>query len=513
MSEAHPGLSLRTRLMIGLAVVAAIAIGVAVTVTVTTHSYLVQQLDARLESYSGQIDAVLLHRNDSSSDVIVPLTPPGSTESSERPSDAYTGLINATDGSYGFALKPNTASDDTEPDLSQLDVALFADGQAFSTTVDALGGEAGEYRVLVRPFNASGGTYWSFTALSMDSVQDATTRLVVIEAFGIGALLAGLALVGLWVIRLGITPMRRMVDASKQIAEGDMSVRLEGASAGSESHDLAIALNGMIGRLQASLTERERSEAKLREFVADASHELRTPLTTVLGYAQLYRKGALSDKADVDDAWVRTESEAGRMKRLVEDMLELAKYDALPELQRVDADITALAAEIVGDSAAADPDTEFALEADGPAIAAVDADKVRQAVINIVRNAAIHGGDNVTVRVTTTSGAVRIAVEDDGPGMSPEVAARATERFVRGDSSRSRATGGGAGLGLAITAAIVDAHGGTLNVTSTVGHGTTVTMTIPRAPLTTGATPIVRTAPSPASTASAPSASTPALGD
>ncbi len=492
MSEARPGLSLRARLLIGLSIVAAIAIGVAATVTVTTHSYLVQQLQERLESYSqekfrgpgGDLSEAL-------ADAIEKLAPedtgsafePSEDESLDRPSDAYQGTIRADGTVVPLYFANTTDSDDASPAITTMDpLDLPLEGSAFVT----VGSESGDGEYLVRleyvEYEDGSSYAWQYTALSLESVNDATEQLIVIEIFGIAALLAGLALVGLWVIRLGISPMRRMVDASKEIAEGDLSVRLEGASAGSESHDLALALNAMIGRLTASLTERERSEAKLREFVADASHELRTPLTTVLGYAQLYRKGALPDKADVDDAWERTESEAGRMKRLVEDMLELAKYDALPELQRVQTDLSALAAEVVGDSAAADPDTEFALESDGPAPAEVDADKVRQAVINIVRNAAVHGGDHIVVRVTCTKGAVRIAVEDDGPGMSPEVAARATERFVRGDSSRSRATGG-AGLGLAITAAIVDAHGGTLAVASTEGAGTTVTLTIPRAAL------------------------------
>lgn len=491
MSDARPGLSLKARLLIGLSIVAAIAVGVAATVTVTTHSYLVTQLEERLKSYSEPFEHRGAPIDEVASDIadalkgIIPQLPSSDDDSDayERPSDAYTGQISSKGGIYPNYVANTGDSSSSGPDLLSISGSdLPTSGDVYLT----VGAEEGDDTFLLRieyvESPSSSDYWWEYTALSKEGVNDATQRLIVIEAFGIGALLAGLALVGLWVTRLGISPMRRMVDASKQIAEGDLSVRLEGASAGSESHDLALALNAMIGRLTASLAERERSEAKLREFVADASHELRTPLTTVLGYAQLYRKGALADKADVDDAWERTEAEAGRMKRLVEDMLELAKYDALPELQRVETDLSELAAEVVGDSAAADPDTEFALETEGPARAAVDPDKVRQAVINIVRNAAVHGGDHVVVRVSCTDGAVRIAVEDDGPGMSPEIAARASERFVRGDTSRSRATGG-AGLGLAITAAIVDAHGGTLSVASAEGDGTTVTLTLPRAAL------------------------------
>jgi two-component system OmpR family sensor kinase len=359
-------------------------------------------------------------------------------------------------------------------------------------TVNSTGDE--QYRVLARP----GDGLWNITALSLEGVEAASHRLMLIEGLSIVAVLGGLALVGWWVIRLGIAPMRRMVDASALIAEGNFDARLDGAGSGTESAALAASLNTMIGRLTDSIAEKERSEAKLREFVADASHELRTPLTTVLGYAQLFRKGGVDSKEDQADAWSRTEAEATRMKRLVEDMLELARYDAEPELHLAPTDVNVLVAEVLADARRAHPAVNFAHEngggsgpvapdldthaVDAHAVVTADADRIRQAVINVVANAAQHGAEHVTVSVSRLSGRagaeVRISVADDGPGMSPEVAARATERFVRGDSSRSRATGG-AGLGLAITAAILEAHSGSLVIASAVGDGTTVTMGLP----------------------------------
>jgi two-component system OmpR family sensor kinase len=245
----------------------------------------------------------------------------------------------------------------------------------------------------------------------------------------------------------------------------------------------------MIGRLSDSILERARSEAQLREFVADASHELRTPLTTVLGYAQLHRKGAIAGKDLQADAWARTEAEASRMKRLVEDMLELARFDAEPQLRRGRIDAKQLVSEVLTDADRAHPDVTFALghgpvaaDVEAPVMVTADSDRLRQAVINVVNNAAHHGAAHVTATVATVERdegeKVRIDVADDGPGMTPEIAARATERFVRGDSSRSRSTGG-AGLGLAITAAIVDAHEGKLEIASELGKGTTVSIEIP----------------------------------
>ena len=199
----------------------------------------------------------------------------------------------------------------------------------------------------------------------------------------------------------------------------------------------------------------------------------------MLGYAQLFRKGALTRKADHADAWGRTEAEAARMKRLVEDMLERARFDAAPALRLAPTPLLSLVDEVVADAGRAHPAVAFE-RAEGEDLRVLaDGDRLRQAVINVVGNAAQHGATAVTVRVKAAApGMASIEVEDNGPGMSAEVAARATERFVRGDESRSRATGG-AGLGLAIVAAIVEAHRGTLELESEPGKGTTVRLTLP----------------------------------
>ncbi|WP_144019008.1 cell wall metabolism sensor histidine kinase WalK [Demequina sp. NBRC 110056] len=453
------GMSLRSRLIVGFAAIAAVAIGVAIVVTASTTSYQVAQLDERLASFAGPsfIDQPLQD------------LPGGQRSELTRPSDAFRGYIASTGETYVF-LRPNV--EDAPTSVPEISVADLDPAAATYLTVPASSGD-GEFRVLARP----AGEGWDVTALSMDAVNSSTQRLILIETIGIALMLAGLALVAWWVIRLGVNPMRRMVDASTRIADGDLSVRLEGAGTGSESAELAASLNAMIGTLTSSLEERERSESRLREFVADASHELRTPLTTVLGYSELHRKGALRLKADQTDAWSRTEAEALRMKRLVDDMLELAKYDAEPTLAREALDLAALAADVAEGAATAFPDTSFTTT--GEAVTAtVDADRVRQALLNVLTNAATHGGSTVDIVAAATDAGARLTITDDGPGMPPEVAARATERFVRGDASRQRATGG-AGLGLAITAAIVEAHGGTLTVESQPGAGTTVTFTLP----------------------------------
>ncbi|WP_430867902.1 sensor histidine kinase [Demequina aurantiaca] len=457
-------LSLRARVLIGFSAIAAIAVIIAIAVTVTTHTYLVRQLDDRLSAFAGvaPLDSARTDRLDA------PLPPQQGADA--RPSDVLRAFVDSSGTMTVYFAPTVDIMDAGAPVINIAD--LPESGNVYLDAPSTVGDE--DFRVYVRTTDRG----WDITALSLADVSSATQRLILIEVFGIMAMLAGLTLVAWWVIRLGIAPMGRMVDAASKIADGDLEVRLDGAGGSTETAQLADSLNAMIGTLTASLAERERSEARLREFVADASHELRTPLTTILGYSELYRRGALAKKADATDAWARTEAEASRMRRLVEDMLELAKYDAEPVLGRVEVDFADLAREVVADATAAHPHKEFTLEAIGSVSALGDPDKLRQALINVIANAAEHGGQSVAVDVSRAEDVITLAVTDDGPGMTPEMAARATERFVRGDHSRTRATGG-AGLGLAITSAIVDAHGGTLTVESSQGNGTTVTITIP----------------------------------
>ncbi len=485
------GMSLRSRVLVGLALIGLVASVAAVAVTVTTRTYLVNQLDGRLLAFAGgpsvHADAAqdlsnYVNGDDGDGDLDPPVVPPADP-TKDRPSDALLGEL-YIDGAYKAVWSPNVyQGDDAVVSRPLIKTASLSTVGDTYLTVPSTGDE--EYRILVRPtFD-----HWQVIGLSTEPVEAVAHRMVMIEALGIAAVLAGLGLVAWWVIRLGISPMRRMVDASALIADGDLSVRLDGAGSGTESAALAASLNAMIGRLSDSIKERERSEAQLREFVADASHELRTPLTTVLGYAQLHRKGAIAGKAKQADAWARTEAEAGRMKRLVEDMLELARFDAEPQLRLASLNAKGLVAEVLADAARTHPDVTFErghgpvmADFEAPVMVTADADRLRQAVINVVNNAAHHGAEHVTASVSLVERdhgeSVRIDVIDDGPGMTPEIAARATERFVRGDSSRSRSTGG-AGLGLAITAAIVDAHQGVLEIASTLGKGTTVSIEIP----------------------------------
>ena len=202
---------------------------------------------------------------------------------------------------------------------------------------------------------------------------------------------------------------------------------------------------------------------------------------TIRGYAELYQAGGLADRAELDDAMRRTEQESQRMSRLIADMLNLAKLDRHPTLTTRPVDLTAVARDTAADAKVTYPErTITPTIAGSPLVVEGDEDLLRQALTNLVGNAIVHtdAATSVTVNVHSDGPDAVIQVVDHGGGMTPEVVARTTERFYRADPSRSRHQGG-SGLGLAIADSVINAHHGTLNIDSTPGRGTTVTITLP----------------------------------
>ena len=239
----------------------------------------------------------------------------------------------------------------------------------------------------------------------------------------------------------------------------------------------------MLGHVDSALLARQASEQRLRRFVADASHELRTPLASIRGYAELTRR--MGDQLPEDAAYAlgRIESESVRMTALVEDLLLLARIDAQQELVRsADVDLVALVHDAVRDAEAAGADHVSAARLpSAPLTASVDRARIQQVIANLLGNARVHTPAGTTVTVTLEpiddGAAARLTVADDGPGIDEKLTPNLFERFVRGDSSRSRHAGS-TGLGLAIVDAVVRAHGGTVVVESVPGH-TVFTVELP----------------------------------
>jgi two-component system OmpR family sensor kinase len=228
----------------------------------------------------------------------------------------------------------------------------------------------------------------------------------------------------------------------------------------------------MLDHVHGALHARQRSETRVRQFVADASHELRTPLASIRGYAELTRRGREQVGPDTRHALRRIESEAGRMTLLVEDLLLLARLDAGRPLQFQETDLVPLVIDTVSDARAAGRDHVWRLELpDEPAPVSADAARLQQVLVNLLANARTHTppGTTVTARVRAGGPWLCVDVEDDGPGIPPDLLPHVFERFARGDSARSRATGS-TGLGLAIVQAVASAHGGAVTVDSVPGR-------------------------------------------
>jgi two-component system OmpR family sensor kinase len=244
---------------------------------------------------------------------------------------------------------------------------------------------------------------------------------------------------------------------------------------------LGTALNAMLGHIERAFAARTASEQRLRRFVADASHELRTPLTSIRGYAELFRRGAAERPHDLETAMRRIEEESARMSVLVDDLLLLARLDQGRPLEQESVDLVALASDAVDDARAVAPDRPITFETNGPVIVTGDEARLRQVTANLLANARLHTpeGTRVYVRVRSTPDGAQLEVADDGPGLAPDEAAHAFERFYRADPSRARA-GGGSGLGLSIVAAIAAAHGGRATLDTGPGRPTTVRVELPR---------------------------------
>ncbi len=457
-------MSLRTRLLIGVAVVAVVLAGAAVFVTRSTEARLIEQVDAQLREADPPFGRGPFPRG-------------GPSPDPDRFSSLYLGVV---DGNrLRTVATPNvTSADPPLPELSAEQARQAEADEPF--TVDSTSPDQ-RYRVVVRAERGRGSGALVL-GLPLGDVDDTVDRLVAVQAGATVIALAVLGLVAWWVIRLGIRPVKAMTATATAIAGGDLSRRVPDGSRGTEAGELGRALNQMLGRIEDAFDQRTRSEQRLRRFVADASHELRTPVTTIRGYAELYRAGGLDDATELGEAMRRTEQEAVRMGSLVDDLLHLARLDQGRPLERQPVDLSVVVDDAVRDARAVDPERPISAVLDGPAMVTGDDGRLRQVVANLVGNALVHtpAGTPVEVRVTRGDGRVVLEVADQGPGMSEAVAARAFERFYRADPSRSRHHGG-SGLGLSIVEATVRAHGGSASLSSRPGAGTTVRIELPSA--------------------------------
>ena len=354
-------------------------------------------------------------------------------------------------------------------------------------TVPAAGPQGQSWRVLVQPI--SGGSR-EVVGYSLHDLDSTVSRLEIADALAGAVAVVLLAGIGLPLVRASLAPLQRIQETAAAIAAGDLSRRIDQPPAKTEVGRLAGALDSMLARIEAAYVARAggearalRSEERMRRFVADASHELRTPLTSVRGLAEYgLQQGEEAGTTELLRLMTLIQRESGRMGRLVEDLLLLARFDADLPLQRRPVDLASIAAEAVAQARLVNPGRPITLDAPEPVIACADGERIRQVIDNLIGNAFQHTPPQspVLVSVRPDGRTAQIRVTDRGPGMTSEQAAHAFERFYRADEARSRARGG-TGLGLAIAASLTAAHGGAITVETSPGQGASFRVCLPAA--------------------------------
>ncbi|MEA2331218.1 MAG: two-component system, OmpR family, sensor kinase [Thermoleophilaceae bacterium] len=354
--------------------------------------------------------------------------------------------------------------------------------------------DLGDYRVISRALTISNpDTPQAFGPLTDESVarvvgfvQYAKPRATVARtvnrvrlflAFGVlgGTLLAFLG--GLYVAQRAMRPIAGLTRAAREVARTrDPDITLPKPRANDEVSDLAHTFEDMLRELAGAWAETEATLSRQREFVADASHELRTPLTSILANLELLETELSGEQREMAESALRS---SRRMRRLVGDLLLLARADAGRESPRAPVDLAAVAREAAEEAGALSSDHPVSLDLAGPVPVTGVADDLHRLAGNLVENALLHTapGTPVTVSVRRNGDSALLEVADRGPGVPAELRQRVFERFARGDADAKRS--GGSGLGLAIVKAVADAHGGRVELLDAPGGGARFVVTLP----------------------------------
>ncbi len=485
-------LSLRTRLLVLLVALAVVGLAVADFASYRAlHNYLYDRVDQQLESAVVPVTISMASEVESGGVETQRFGPgpdgdatgpgPGPAPSSQLPPGTYGQLrnaegkiINRTSLEFGGEKEPRP---EVPADLVATD--LGTEGIS-PTTVGQRGGGSEQFRIAA--VKLSGGAE-SVVAVPLGDTNGTLSHLALIELVVSAAILIALGVAAWWLVGLGLRPLRRMGEVAGQIAAGDLSRRVEPDNDRTEVGRLGRSLNAMLVQIEKAFAERAAGERRLRRFLADASHELRTPLASIRGYSELYRIGAAREPAEVERAMDRIEAESARMGGLVDDLLTLARVDEVREPAREPLDLRELLEDARDDARAAAPERQISLNPTGPVALEADGDALRRVFANLLRNAVVHtpAGTPVELSLATTEAWATVEVRDHGPGLPPGDPNAVFERFWRDSSSRGR-DDGGAGLGLAIVAAIVSAHGGTVDAANATGGGALFTVRLPLSP-------------------------------
>jgi two-component system OmpR family sensor kinase len=471
-------MSLRTRLVAAVCVVAAVALTLAgvATYTAFTSSQL-RQIDDILQRSHEPVEQ-LIEGNEVDLERSIGQVAPGLFVAVISPTGMTELTIPARTPGHDPLL---TAVTDLQvPDRTE---GSSADVPTFSTRTST----NGTTQIRLRASRLDDGTIL-VVGLSLEEIDESRSRLITIEAIVAAVALLFAGGVGWLLVHVGLRPLRQVEATALRIADqGDLDQQVPGVGRATEIGRLATALNTMLTRIRGAFAERDAkelalqsSEQRMRRFVADVSHELRTPLAAVAAYAELFDRGARDHPEDLERALRGIGLESARMRELVEELLLLAHLDEGRPLSRSRVDLNEIVVDAIGAARAVSAEWPISLRVAEVVVVDGDPSRLRQVVDNLLANVRTHTPagtpTSIVLRADGEVGVMRVA--DSGPGMSADHAAHVFERFFRADPSRSRSSGG-AGLGMAIVQAVVEAHDGRISIDTAPGAGLAITIELP----------------------------------
>ena len=458
--------SVRVRLALwNVGVLACVLAGLAIIFSVTLRATISAGIDQRLSQKAHRVRHILEHPDPN----FRPPPPPPPGEEADSSGEMRPRLF-----------QPDSRG--LSPDDTPFDPAGLRRAEAGTEGYATVSGAAGDVRVYSLPVMQDGrliGVVQTGNALAHVYAERARMTTTFLSLIPVVLLVAGLG--GAFLTDRALRPVRRIAWAANHLEAEDLSQRLP-VIGDDEFAALAETINGMLARLQTSFARQEQLFEQQRRFAADASHELRTPLTIIKAHTSL----SLSEPrtaAEYEKTLWAVDTAADRMTRIVQDLLLLARADAGQSVYPL---VPISLTEVLQSAAA--PLTNMGnapiqIDLPGPLFVLGHADSLTRLFSNLFENAVRHTPADGEIAVIARQVGAQIIIEiaDTGGGIALEHLPHVTERFYRVEAARSRAQGG-TGLGLAICRSIADAHGGTLHISSVLGHGTTVSVTLQAAP-------------------------------
>lgn len=472
---------LRSRLIAILVMalgVACLIIGLSTYVTLQNSLY--QQAESNLEETSHR---VAQHTSRDGKQQEVECDDLKKDKSTFAPGQASGTLITCVDSEGSIEIASKLGSDGTIRSLSpndQVTLGTLALNSSKSEEREVTL-EAGTYLIQITP-KANSSSDAQVVGIPLNNVQQTLTIFVIVVSIGSIAVMVGAGVAGSYIIRRTMKPLERVSAVATDVAHLDLeehtissAVRVDPRDSDPRTEVGAVgyALNQLLDNVNSALEVRERTEHQIRAFIADASHELRTPLAAIKGYSDMLRwTEPLSDSGQ--SSLARIDSQTERMSRLVEDLLTLARLDEGREPKLETVDLTELLVECTSDMQAAARTHVWHLDVPHEPVEVVaDRSQMQHVILNLLSNARKHTDEGTRViaglSVDRAHREAVVSVVDNGPGIDPEFLPKIFDRFTRADKARS-GSDGTTGLGLAIVQAIVQAHGGSIQVQSQPGH-------------------------------------------